>query len=248
MLDPTSCQTDLSTLYWTTLSWQLFNWLTNPEIVFPILLIWIALPWGIKRIRHKRRWSGVAIGLLLTYWLMTSPSMIAVGNRFLVRNLPTDSGMSANAIVILGRGVELRQERVAVATQLWKAQRAPMIFASGMGDGAEIAQLLQAQGIPQAAIAEESCSRTTKENAQWIASKLQPQNVQRIILVTDPPHMLRSVLTFRGVGFEVIPHPNPFPNELSDRKKGLLVFREYLGLIGYKLQGRFDAKNTFVHL
>ncbi len=244
MLDPNQCPTNFPTLYWTSLSWQLFNGLTNPELVLPILLILLALPWGIKSIRHKRRWSAAVAGVLSLYLLALSPEAIAVGNRGLVQNLPQDDGSSADAIVVLGRGAELRQDRVNVAAQLWKAQRAPIIFASGMGDGEEIAQLLQEQGIPQYAIHEESCSRTTEENALFTASNLKPQHVQRIILVTDPPHMLRSALTFRGQGFDVISHPNPFPKQLSEKKKGFLVFREYLGLVSYKLQGRFDAKNT----
>ena len=244
MLNPSQCPTNIPTLYWTSLSWQLFNWLTNPALMFPILFILIALPWGIKSIRHKRRWSVGAAGLLLIYLIALSPTAIALGNRGLVQNLPTDNGMAADVIVVLGRGAELRQDRVNVAAQLWKAERAPLIFASGMGDGQEIAHLLQEQGIPQDAVSEESCSRTTEENAIFTASKLYLRHVQRIILVTDPPHMLRSDLTFRGQGFDVIPHLNPFPKELSEKKKGFLVFREYLGLVSYKLQGRFDAKNA----
>jgi uncharacterized SAM-binding protein YcdF (DUF218 family) len=244
MLDPSQCQTNLPTFYWTSLSWQLFNGLTNPALMLPILGILIALPWGIKSIRHKRRWSAGAAGLLSIYLLALSPQAIAIGDEALIRNLPQDNGTAADVIVVLGRGAELRPDRVAVAAQLWKAQRAPIIFASGMGDGEEIAQLLQEQGIPQRAINEESCSRTTEENALFTASKLHPRHVQRIILVTDPPHMLRSVLTFRGQGFDVISHPNPFPKHLSEKKRGFLVFREYLGLVSYELQGRFDAKPT----
>lgn len=244
MLNPNQCSTDIPTLYWTGLSWQLFNWLTNPTLVIPVLFILIALPWGIKPIRHKPRWSAAAAGLLLIYLLALSPKAIVLGNRVLVRNLPPDNGQPADAIVVLGRGGDLRQERVNVAAQLWRAKRAPIVFASGRGDAEEIAERLQAQGIPQSAIDGEPCSRTTNENAQLTASSLKPRRVQRIILVTDPPHMLRSVLTFQGQGFDVIAHPNPFPRTLSEKKKGFLVFREYFGLVSYKLQGRFDAKNA----
>lgn len=244
MLDSNQCPTDVSTFYWTSLSWKLFNWVTNPALVLPVLFILIALPWGIKSIRHKRRWSIGTTGLLLIYLLIISPNAIALGNQGLVQNLPPDSGTTADAIVVLGRGAELRQDRVDVAARLWQAQRAPIVFASGLGDAGEIAQLLQAQGIPERAIDGEPCSRTTKENAQFTAAKLRPRQVQRIILVTDPPHMLRSVLTFQGQGFDVTPHLNPFPKALSTKKQGFLVFREYLGLVSYKLQGRFDAKNA----
>jgi uncharacterized SAM-binding protein YcdF (DUF218 family) len=130
-----------------------------------------------------------------------------------------------------------------VAAQLWKANRAPLLFASGQGDAEEIAQLLEQQGIPSAAIDGEPCSRTTEENARFTATQLRPRHIQRIILVTDPPHMLRSLLTFQSLGFETIPHPNPLPAALSIEKRGLLVFREYFGLLSYELKGRFSARS-----
>jgi uncharacterized SAM-binding protein YcdF (DUF218 family) len=165
--------------------------------------------------------------------------MLKIGNRILVAFLPSDAGTTADAIVVLGRGGELRPERVDVSAQLWDARRAPLIFASGSGDAQEIADMLAQKGIPAGAIDGEPCSRTTEENARFTAALLQPKNVHRILLVTDPPHMLRSLLTFRSLGFDVTPHTNPLPNRLDTRKKAYLVFREYLGIVGYGLRGRF---------
>jgi uncharacterized SAM-binding protein YcdF (DUF218 family) len=165
--------------------------------------------------------------------------MIKIGNRVLVSFLPSDSGATAEAIVVLGRGTAMRRERVDVSTQLWEAQRAPLIFASGWGDAQQIASMLEQKGIPGDAIDGEPCSRTTEENARFTAAILQPKNIHRILLVTDPPHMLRSLLTFRSLGFEVMPHSNPLPNHLNTKTKAFLVFREYLGIVGYGLRGRF---------
>ncbi len=210
-----------------------------------MLLALIVLPWGVKRFPYKRQWSGLLAGLLLTYLLVLTPQVITIGSWFLEQPLPPDNGGSADVIVILGRGPDLRQERVNVAAQLWKVHRAPLLFASGKGDAQEIAQLLEQQGIPKAVIDGESCSRTTEENARFTAKRLQSRQIKRVILVTDPPHMLRSLLTFRSLGFAIIPHPNPIPRTLSNEKKGLLVFREYFGLIGYHLKGRFSARAAF---
>ena len=60
-----------------------------------------------------------------------------------------------------------------------------------------------------------------------------------VSVVTDPPHMLRSLLTFRSVGFEIIPHVSPVPSNLASTKKALIVLSEYMGLFKYALQGRF---------
>jgi uncharacterized SAM-binding protein YcdF (DUF218 family) len=56
--------------------------------------------------------------------------------------------------------------------------------------------------------------------------------------------MLRSKLTFESLGFEVIPYLTPLPKQLDLKKKAFLVFREYLGLISYGLQGRFMPRET----
>lgn len=246
MVDLNQCPKDDSILHWTSLSWQLFNLITTPALVYPALLALIALPWGVRRFPYRRQWSGFMTACLLVYLLIFTPKAIAIGNRFLVKQVPTDSGNIADAIVILGRGDDLRQERVNAAAQLWKEHRAPLLFASGKGDALEMAQLFKAQGIPQSAVDGEPCSRTTEENAQFTAEQLQPRHVQRIILVTDPPHMLRSLLTYESYGFKVIPHPNRLPATLSNEKKGLLVFREYFGLVSYEIKGRFSNRSEAI--
>ncbi|MBE9180323.1 YdcF family protein [Oculatella sp. LEGE 06141] len=238
-LDPSLCEQTSITGEWAGFTWQVFGWLNAPARVLSILMIWILLPWLIRSWRWKRQTSGVGLGLLLAYLIVASPVVTRIGNRVLVSTLPSDSGATADAIVILGRGSELTPSRVKVAADLWQEQRAPLVFTSGWGDALPMAQQLQAKGVSPAAIDGEPCSRTTEENARFTMSLLQPQGVQRILLVTDPPHMLRSLLTFRSLGVEVIPHPSPLPNTIDRRSATFLVFREYLGLVSYGLLGRF---------
>jgi uncharacterized SAM-binding protein YcdF (DUF218 family) len=226
------------------LSWWLFSTLTQPVVVFPLILALIGLPWLSKRIRRKRLWSGLGGALLAIYLLAVSPLGFVVASKLLVSFLPSDPGTPTDAIVVLGRGTELRPDRVEVATQLWQAKRAPLVFASGRGDATEIAQMLEAKGLPPEAVDGEPCSRTTEENAQFTAALLKPHRVQRILLVTDPPHMLRSLLTFRSFGMEVIPHATSAPTQLDPKHRTFLVFREYLGLLGYGLMGRFSEREA----
>jgi hypothetical protein len=51
--------------------------------------------------------------------------------------------------------------------------------------------------------------------------------------------MLRSLLTFRSLGFTVIPHLSPLPPDLPQGKKAVMVFYEYMGLVSYGLRGRY---------
>jgi hypothetical protein len=70
---------------------------------------------------------------------------------------------------------------------------------------------------------------------------LSSQNLNRIILITDQPHMLRAWLTFRRFGFDVIPHMEPIQDWVAHHERSFLAIREYLGLLSYKLLGRFQA-------
>ncbi len=240
MLDPALCHRPTS--QWLEIKSMLVQWLMTPILVVLPLLFLIFLPWIVPRFRWKRLWSGFATFLLVTYISAQFPLTTTVANKGLVAFVPPDRGQTADAIVVLGRGPAFRNSRVKVAANLWESQRAPVIFASGYGDATEIVNKLEQIGIPQEALNEEHCSRTTEENALFTASVLQPQGVNRIILVTDPPHMLRSLLTFRNVGFEVIPHKSQVPH-LTQTRKAMIVFYEYMGLVKYGLGGQLVPQN-----
>lgn len=238
MLDPHSCPLTISTAYWAAISWWIFKVLLHPPLVISGLLGLIILPSLIKPLLWKRSIQRTGVVLLALYLLALSPPTIALGDWLLTRFLPVDTGTTADAIVILGRGPALRDNRAEAAAQLWQAHRAPLVFASGYGDAFEIAEILRQDGIPKQAIAGESCSRTTAENAYFTAALLNAHH--RILLVTDSPHMLRSLLTFNSLQFEVIPHPILLPKNLSPPVKTFLIYREFFGIISYGLQGRFQ--------
>lgn len=242
MVDPSTC-VETAAGWWATLSWALFRWLSKPGNVVLLLAAWIGLPW-VFRLPYKRWVSGIGIGLLGLYFWSATPAAIALGQRALTHFVPPDQGQPADAIVILGRGAEMRRDRADIAAELWREGRAPLIFVSGINDAPAIASYLQAQGLPAAAVDGEPCSRTTAENAQFTAGVLNPQSVKQIILITDPPHMLRSRLTFQSLGYDVIPHYSPLSPKLGQRTASLLVFREYAGLAAYGVLGRFSPRQV----
>jgi uncharacterized SAM-binding protein YcdF (DUF218 family) len=228
---------------WTWFTRTTTDFLSSPGWSIILLVVLVSLTLLSTKFRQRYRrfkiW-GIAIA---TSTLCFSLFLPPIGHQLLVGFLPPDSGEAAEAIVILGRGTELQPQRVTVATHLFRAGRAPQIFVSGFGDAPLIVQQLQQRNIPTAALSSESCSRTTAENAEFTAAHLQPQDIHKIILVTDPPHMLRSMLTFRGVGFEVIPHASPLPAKYDTQKARFLALRESLGFISYGLLGRYQMKS-----
>ncbi len=243
MVDLSTCQIT-STSYWTHVGWRWFQWLVQPSIMLSILAGVMAVPWLFSTWRWKRAVSGVGLALLVGYGLMALPVAAKLGGRSLALLTPSDSGQPADAIVVLGRGPDFRPSRVKVAAELWQQGRAPLIFTSGRGDAIEIEKMLTQAGVPARAIAGEPCSATTNENAEFTAALLQPEGIQRVILVTDLPHLLRSTLTFRSFGFKVIPHPSPVPASFDIRQRHRLILREWAGLVTYGLLGRYFSRDV----
>ncbi|WP_218080689.1 YdcF family protein [Anthocerotibacter panamensis] len=241
MLDPALCER--SSLLWPSLTWRLQDWLTVPWLVVLPLALLVILAWQVRPLPGRRLVFGLSALMLGSYLLAILPPMIDLALWGLTAPLPADTGTKVDAIVILGRGDQLRPARAAVAGGLWRTGRAPLVFSSGRGDATELMDLLRSQGLPQQAVAGEDCSQTTEENARFTALVLKPQGVRRILLVTDPPHLLRSVLTFRRQGFTVLPQSSPLP-PLPFPQRAFIVYREYLGLILYGLSGRLSQQTA----
>ncbi len=243
MLDDSLCEPLSPTRLWAVMSSILLFILSRPLIVMVVIAAFASLLW----IYRRRQWQKLTIRLVIVivaiYLAILSPVFTQLGNRLLVKFLPADSGEPADAIVVLGRGSEQNPVRANIAGSLWQAKRAPLIFPSGRADALVIANLIRG-AFPTAQIEGEPCSSTTDENAEFTAALLRPQGVKRIILVTDPPHMWRSLLTFQSFGFEVIPHVSPLSNNTHSIKKRFLVIRESIGLLSYGLRGRYLAREV----
>lgn len=238
MFDSSLCTPTLTKLP-AFLKWWKFPLLnkTLPLVVF--ILLFFGLRWIIQQTQWKPWLSDIKGNLLLFCLTATLPViMFFVADKALIAFLPTDSGTVADSIVILGRGSNLQEDRVRVAAELWQAKRAPMIFVSGKGEARSLIRQLGRKGIPDQVLDGENCSATTLENAIFTAAILQPQGIRRILLVTDPQHMLRSLLVFRAYGFTVFPKTSPLPPYFGGFKvKASLTLREWVGLISYSLRG-----------
>jgi uncharacterized SAM-binding protein YcdF (DUF218 family) len=153
--------------------------------------------------------------------------------------LPPCHVVSADAIVVLGRGGDMRQERLQLSARLWQQGHAPVIFVSGSGDALQMVPELLKLGIPEEAIQGEPCSNSTRKNAFFTAALLLPQRARRILLVTDLPHMPRACQIFRSVGFHVTPAACALPKDFSLTKVRYFLWREWLGFIGHALAGHY---------
>lgn len=212
-----------------------------------ITLICCAILWVLWLISPKRirRWFVYPlIAVVACLVILTSPVMVNLLMWGLTSSLPEDTGTTADAIVVLGRGPEFRENRLVTVWDLWRSQRAPSIFSSGMLDAKYMVQQLETDGVPPSALAGEECSQTTEENAAFTAALLRPEGVKNIVLVTDQPHMRRSLLVFRSFGFNVIPHAVPSRSQdRSHPEQLMLIVREYVALAHYTLDRKFKPRS-----
>ncbi|WAL58472.1 YdcF family protein [Thermocoleostomius sinensis] len=211
------------------------------KLLILLALLWVV--WLLMPRRWGRFWQLPLVGLAGAAILLTF-TKVDLGLWGLTAFVPPDSGEPAEAIVVLGRGEAFRDSRVAAVKTLWQSDRAPRIFASGMSDAQSMIQALEADGIPSESLFGEECSQSTEENAVFTHAILRPQGIRSVILVTDPPHLLRSFLLFRSFRFHVIPHASPMPIFSSPQIQDRLELREYLGLLKYAVTGQFFPRST----
>lgn len=211
-----------------------------------VLLVLAALSvLGLIAPRRWRRRVIVPMAIVVTlYSVLTAPLTVELALKAFVLPLPKDAGERVDAMVILGRGEPSRHQRVDLAIQQWRTGRTSKVFASGRLDATQILEDLKKQGIPVQRLGGEECSLTTEENGLFTSVILEPQHNQKILLITDAPHMLRSFLVFQRFGYTPIPQVSALSATWSAKKKARVMMREVVGLMGYGLAGRLTPQTT----
>ncbi len=225
-------------------------WLTLARNVNDILpaLLWIAslvlvlvcLVWGVTRVRQGLRWLA-ALPVVIVAVLCLPPGTQLL--RTLLAHPPAYLSGPSQAIVVLGRGSD-NGRRAEIAANLWQERPEVPVVLSGTWDSLRMAEWLKSSSrVPSAKIILEPDSRTTRENAVLTRQKLAPLGIERIVLLSDPEHMLRATLAFRGVGFEVQPIIAPEVSLLCGQcyiaPFNSILAHEYIGLVAYGLRGWF---------
>ncbi|NEQ50274.1 MAG: YdcF family protein [Leptolyngbya sp. SIO3F4] len=229
---------------WGQFKYALLDWFTDPKRVLVPLLAILLVIFFLRASVCKRLLFHSVCSLSVAYLLLISPLGAKATTRGLTLFLSPDLGQTADAIVILGRGSLAEQERTQAAEFLWRAKRAPIILTTGRWEAPRLSAQLIRLGIPADVQLVEPQARTTEENALRSFELLQSIEANRLLLVTDQPHMLRSVLTFQRLGFEIIPYPVTVPSSLPSIEKTALALREYVGLVSYALIGRLQFRST----
>ncbi len=160
--------------------------------------------------RAWRRRLLLAAAALLAVVIAANVRVVGAAAPFV--RAPADAPV-ADAIVVPGarihadgRPYSLLVDRLVAAEDLWRRGTAPKLLLSGRGGGglgvdevAAMRRFLQARGVPAEAIVDDPLGLRTIDTMQRCRDAF---GLRRVVVVTNPFHLHRSVFLARGVGLE----------------------------------------------
>lgn len=165
--------------------------------------------------RRRPGWAWFAktlVALVVGVWLVSLAGVMIWAHR--------DTTRPAGAIVVLGAAQyvghpsPVLRARLDHAVDLWNEGLAPrMILTGGTGNGDTTSEAavgrkyVISHGVPDSAILMEFEGRTTSESMQAVADIMERQPTRKVILVSDPFHMLRLTILARRFG--LTPYTSP---------------------------------------
>ena len=194
-----------------------------------------------KRVRRVLWAFVLALGMPILYLLVTFWQVRSHGGR--------DEARQADAIIVLGaaqfdgRPSPVLAARLDHGLDLWKQGLAPIIVVTGgkqpgdrVTEATASADYLLKRGVPDAVIRREVDGETTYASIAASARFLKAEGRHRVLVVSEPYHMLRT----KGIGKEVglAPFGSPTSNS-PERHVFEHELKETLGVavarfIGYR--------------
>ncbi|MGQ9861133.1 MAG: YdcF family protein [Thiobacillaceae bacterium] len=250
------------------LGWLVTNLVA--ALLLPPLNLLVLSAWGawLTRSRRRQRLGRALIWLSVAgLWLLSTPYLAGLMLDALKPPYRPITGDQADAIVILGGGVQrgnleyggdtvgrLTLERVRYGAWLARETGKPVLVTGGAPEGGEAeghlmrAVLEREFGIPVRWV--EDRAANTRENALHSAELLEAAGARRIFLVTHAWHLKRAIPEFERAGLVVIPagigYSAPESQNVLDflpSARGLrdsyYAMHEGIGLIWYRIRNQF---------
>lgn len=168
-----------------------------------------------RRFVDRRIVQGVLVVLLVgvAYYLVSMWQVWSTGRA--------DEARNVDAIVVLGaaqydgRPSPQLAARLDHVVELWADGLAPQVVVTGgkqegdrFTEASSSAEYLVERGVPSSVIVQEDTGTNTFESLDR-ARTLLDDSVERVLIVTDPYHALRSRLTAEEVGFTAFVSSTP---------------------------------------
>ena len=146
-----------------------------------------------------------------------------------------DERTQADAVIVLGAAAwhnnpsPVFLERIRHGIWLYENDYVDyIIFTGGYGTGAEYSEAYVARnyalavGIPPESILIEEYSRTTRSNFSYAMHLIEDYNIENVIIVSDPLHMMRAMRMAQDAGLNA--HSSPTPTSLYQSLNTQLPF------------------------
>jgi uncharacterized SAM-binding protein YcdF (DUF218 family) len=216
----------------------------------------------------------VRIVFVLPLLLLALASVYAVPAaicRWMNRGRPSfsvrDAKSGSTALVLLSGRVEFRrvaagnrvaalspscEARVKEAVRVYSLVAPQWVISTGGIPQPTCASLMKSRliecGVPAERVLLEDRSRTTRDEAVFVAGILEPLGARQVVIVTSDVHMPRSLAAFRAVGLRPVPAGAPDPAESLPASARLLpsthglrfsadLVHELIGIVVYRLRG-----------
>lgn len=172
-------------------------------------------------------------------------------------DIPKDDGLKGDCIWVFG-SKKWQEERVKLAVELYKNNRAPYIlFSGGLGKTGNVAEAILmkekalALGVPENAILTEEISYNTTENILCsllvLERKFLLQNINRLIVVSSPFHIQRLSLTLSRYMPKWIKYSYCYDENSATSKNNWLRNEETVKIINKEAKGIiFYVKNGYI--
>lgn len=166
-----------------------------------------------------------------------------------------DEITSADAIIVMGtaqyngRPSPVFRARLDHAVALYHAGVAPLLITTGgyghndfLSEASVGRSYAVARGVPEHAVLSEEYGSSSWESLQNVATLAQHYDVQRVVLVSDPFHMLRLELMAETLGLESLSSPTrTSPISRRPAAEFFYVLREVGGITTHGLLRMTDS-------
>ena len=156
-------------------------------------------------LRRVFKWAVVIAGLAFLFWLVSLFQVWTAGRS--ADRTPVDALIVLGAAQYDGRPSPQLQARLDHAFELWNLNLASFVVVTGgkqTGDRFTEAQaakkFLTSKGVSSDLIFEENTGTTTYESLLAVSQIATERKISRVLIVSDPFHMLRAKLIAQEVG------------------------------------------------
>jgi uncharacterized SAM-binding protein YcdF (DUF218 family) len=179
-------------------------------------------------------WSALLGGRIYAYAQVSDPT-------------PADAAVVLGAAVYRDRPSPVFRERINHAVELYRTgQVRYLIFTGGLGTRDNVAESQAARdyavasGVPADRIRIETVSTDTESNLSEAGKIIAEMGLERVLVVSDPLHMLRAMAIAADQGLDASASPTTTSRYESIRSQGIFLVREIYFYSAYLISSVFS--------